>query len=157
MAKWARAARSPAISVDRRLFLLVVSELAVAALLIGAALATLARLANERDYMDRYVFAPLLDIGEAIDETDDLFAQIGRPQEEAVAGARGPIFRLQAFIDRYQRDWETGKGALPEAARLRAELERQGESRLLEEEHALVGQIVEGLRAVSRRSARSGG
>src|SRR6185312_11332116 len=115
MAKWARVARSPGISVDRRITLLVLGELAVAALLIGAALVTLARLANERDYMDRFIFAPLVDIGEALEEANDLQAQLVHPPAEAAEAARGTVRRLQAFTDRYQRDWETGTSDLPEA------------------------------------------
>jgi signal transduction histidine kinase len=149
MAKWARLAQSPGISVDRRLTLLVLSQLATAALLIGVAVVTLERLASERDYMDRYVFAPLVDIGQALGAAAELHDQLGRPPGEAATGVRGPTLRLQAFIERYQRDWETGKSDLPEAARLRAELERQGESRLLEEEHEVVGEGVEALRAIA--------
>ena len=156
MAKWARTAQSRGISVDRRLSLLVFSQLLTAALLIGAAVATLERLASERDYMDRYVFAPLLDIGEALGAANELHAQLGRSAPEVEGGARGPILRLQAFIDRYERDWETGKSERPEAARLRAELEGQGESRLLEEEHQIVGETVEALRALNRTTGLAG-
>jgi signal transduction histidine kinase len=155
MAMWARPAQRPEVSVDRRLFLLVIVELGAAALLIGAALATLARLASERDYMDRYVFAPLVDIGEAVHAADDLHDQVLRAPA-AAAGARGPILRLQGFINRYQRDWETGKSDLPEAARLRAELSIQGESRLLEEEHETVGEILEALRDLARTTGLEG-
>jgi signal transduction histidine kinase len=135
-----RDARSANISVDRRLFMLVLSELVTALTVVIAATVAFARLAEERAYMDRYVFAPLIDIGEAQIAGDELGIMLAeRPPSELGASARRPILRLQAFIERYKRDWETGSSNQPDARRLRAELERQGEMHLLEEEHEVVG------------------
>jgi signal transduction histidine kinase len=132
-------ARSEKISVDGRLLMLVLSELVTAIVVVAVAVVALGRLAQERAYMDRYVFAPLLDIGEAQAAGDELGVLLAERPTALTSSARGPILRLEAFIARYQRDWETGRSNLPDAARLRAELERQGETRLLEEEHEAVG------------------
>jgi signal transduction histidine kinase len=146
------------VSVDRRLSLLVLSELLTALLIVVAATVALGRLAEERDYMDRYVFAPLHDIGEAQaagTELSSLLLREGRRAELATL-ARPPILRLQAFIERYQRDWETGISSLPDASRLRDELARQGESHLLEHEHAAVGDAVRALRELRATSGVDG-
>jgi signal transduction histidine kinase len=155
MSLWAPSTRharaSPAkVSVNRRLSLLMLSELIAAAAIVVVAILALARLADERAYMDRYVFAPLLDIGDAQVAGSELRNLLlpGRSDADVAARARGPISRLRGFIERYQRDWETGVSALPEARRLRAELERQGVTFLLEQEHEAVGATVQAVHSL---------
>src|SRR5437868_5756763 len=96
-AQWHRIREGQSLSVDRRLFLLVIWQVATAALLICAAVLTLERLGSERNYMDRYVFAPLIDIGEAMETAAQLEDQIARRPTEATASTRGPLLRLQGF------------------------------------------------------------
>lgn len=163
MSLWARStqhagAPRTGVSVNRRLSLLVLSELVTAALIVVAAAVALARLEGERAYMDRYVFAPLLDIGEAQvagNELRDLLLP-GRSEEEVATRARPALLRLRAFTERYQRDWETGISSLPEAKRLRAELERQGELKLLEKEHEAVGGTVHAVHAMELTTGMDG-
>ncbi len=163
MSLWARRTReaTPAptkVSVERRLSMLVLCEVVTAAVILVAAVIALGRLAEERSYMDRYLFAPLLDIGEAqaaVDGLEGLLVQ-GPPTEEATAAARPVILRLQAFIEGYQRDWETGTSSLPAAARLRAELERRGAAPLLAQEHEAVGGAVRALHALEATTGTSG-
>ena len=166
---WARSTRHPGepvierivssgrISVNRRLSMLVLSELVTAAVIVAAAILALGRLSDERSYMDRYVFAPLLDIGEAQAAGDELSGLLlRRAAGDPTAGARPPLLRLRAFIQRYQRDWETGTSNLPEARRLRAELERQGETKLLEQEHEAVGGVVHAVQDLERTTGMGG-
>jgi signal transduction histidine kinase len=107
--------------------------------------------------MDRYLFAPLLDIGAAQAAGDELsLVVLRRSAEELADSARGPILRLGAFIVRYQRDWETGTSIMPDARRLRAELERAGESHLLEQEHQIVGGVRHSFQELERTDGISG-
>lgn len=140
MSPWARRTPSPRISVDRRLWLLVLCQLGTALVVFCTALVAMDRLARERAFMDRYVFAPLLDIGEALATADELHEIVTGAPASSAEQARGPLLRLRGFVDRYQRDWETGTSDLPEAARLRTELMQQGEMRLLSQEHEFVGE-----------------
>jgi signal transduction histidine kinase len=151
----ARLSENSKVSVYRRLSLLVFTAISTGVLVLGMAIIALARLAGERDYMDRYVFAPLLDIGQAQAARDQLFALLEPPPHVFGPEARAPLFRLDSFIDRYQRDWETGPSERPEAVRLRAELERVGESSLLEEEHELTVQAAESIKHLDRATSSS--
>jgi signal transduction histidine kinase len=134
----------------------MLSELATAVVVIITAVSALARLASERSYMDRYVFAPLVDIGDASATVDELGELVADGGEHAAEGARDPVLRLRAFVNRYQRDWETGTSNLPEALRLRAELARQGELRLLEREHQVVGDASQALSRIERTIGLTG-
>lgn len=139
--------------MDRRLFMLMLSELLTAIVVVLAAMVALARLSEERAYMDRYVFAPLMDIGQAQVAGNELSVMVAERPAGLSASARRPILRLEAFIERYRRDWETGSSSLPDAKRLRAELERQGETKLLEEEHATVALGSRSLQSLDRATS----
>jgi signal transduction histidine kinase len=130
--------------------MLVLTEVASAAVVVMMAIAALARLAGERDYMDRYVFAPLLDIGQAQAARDELDATIERPPHVFTEESRAALLRLRSFVDRYRQEWETGTSLRPEAVRLRAELERSGESQLLDKEHELVETVLASVRRLER-------
>jgi signal transduction histidine kinase len=146
----ARLSENSRVSVYRRLSLLVLTAISTAGLVLGMAIIALSRLAGERDYMDRYVFAPLLDIGHAQAARDQLFNVIEEPPHVLGPDARVPLLRLDSFIDRYKRDWETGPSERPEAARLRAELMRVGESKLMEDEHGLTVEAAESVKRLQR-------
>ena len=109
-------------------------------LLVATAVTAFARLAEEHAFLARYVFAPLVDIGQGLAAADELDRMLTNPPPDLRTSVRGPILRLRAFIDEYQRDWETGSSALPEAARLRAVLEAKGLTNLLGQEHEVVGE-----------------
>jgi hypothetical protein len=141
------------VSVYRRLSLLVLTAISTAGLVLAMAVLVLTRLAGERDYMDRYVFAPLLDIGQAQAARDQLFALVDQPPHTFGPEARAPLLRLDSFIDRYQREWETGPSERPEAARLREELERVGEMNLIEDEHQLTVEAAESIHRLNRAAA----
>jgi signal transduction histidine kinase len=148
-----RPAEKRKVSVYRRLSMLVLTAVSTAALVLGMAIIALARLASERDYMDRYVFAPLMDIGQAQAARDELFALVEQPPYVLGPEAHAPLLRLDSFVDRYRREWETGPSERPEAARLRAELERQGQSSLLEREHELTVDIAESVKRLERAAS----
>jgi signal transduction histidine kinase len=146
MPPWAQRARSSAkVSVDRRLIFLILCEMITATLIIVAAALALGRVADDRAYMDRYVFAPLVDIGQALAASDEIRAHPVDPEK-----ARGAILRLRGFLGRYVRDWETPSSSSPEAVRLRDELTQAGESSLLEREHQTVEEWSRALGAVER-------
>jgi signal transduction histidine kinase len=125
---------SRGISLGARLAGLVLSELAVAAVMVTAAILTFGRLSEEQAYVRDYVFAPLVDIGTAFAEVAELRTMKPSPDEDD--HARQLVGRLGAFIDRYDRDWKIAGSRLPEAIRFRATLERANELPLIDEEDA---------------------
>jgi signal transduction histidine kinase len=145
-----RSAETSKVSVYRRLSMLVLTAISTAGLVLGMAIIALTRLAAERDYMDRYVFAPLLDIGQAQATRDQVLGLVEQQPHVLGPEARAHLSRLDSFIERYAHEWETGPSGRPEAARLRAELERVGESKLLEEEHELTEQIAASVNRLGR-------
>jgi signal transduction histidine kinase len=146
MSRWAQRARPSAkVSVDRRLTFLILCELLTATAIIVAAALALGRLADERAYMDRYVFAPLVDIGQALAATNEIQDSPADSEQ-----TRGAILRLRGYFGRYVRDWETPSSSAPEAVRLRDQLTYAGETNLLEQEHQAVVEWSRALGAVER-------
>jgi signal transduction histidine kinase len=152
MSPWAQRARSSAkVSVDRRLTFLILCEMLTATAIIVAAAMALGRLADDRGYMDRYVFAPLVDIGQALAAS----GEIQGPPVDADR-TRGATVRLRGYLRRYVRDWETTSSAAPEAVRLRDQLTHAGEANLLEQEHQMVEEWGRALGAVERSAGLAG-
>lgn len=128
-------------SIGRRLSLLVLSQLLLAALGIITSIVALRRLAAEAAYLRHYIFPPLVVISTGVESSNALYALLARPSSDVSEDARKPIMGLRSFIDQYQQDWLTATSTLPEAVHLRAALKRAGELKLLDEERAAVNII----------------
>ncbi|WP_437315774.1 sensor histidine kinase [Sorangium sp. So ce385] len=121
-------------SIGRRLSLLVLSELLLAAMGIVVSIVAFRRLSAETAYLRHYIFEPFVVINSGIESSNALYALLARPSANVSEHARRPIMELRFFIDRYQRDWLTATSTQPDAVHLRAALERAGKLKLLEEE-----------------------
>ncbi|MGK3984897.1 HAMP domain-containing sensor histidine kinase [Sorangium sp. So ce136] len=143
-------------SIGRRLSLLVLSELVLAALGIVTSIVAFRRLASETAYLRHYIFEPFVVINAGLESSNALHAQLARPSPDMSESARRAIVGLRAFIDRYQRDWLTATSTLPGAIHLRAALARAGELRLLEEEREAANVIASAVTSLERTTGLVG-
>ncbi|WP_437481939.1 HAMP domain-containing sensor histidine kinase [Sorangium sp. So ce1014] len=143
-------------SIGRRLSLLVLSQLLLAALGIITSIVAFRRLTAEAAYLRHYIFPPLVVISTGIESSNALYALLARPSLDVSEDARTPILRLRSFIDRYQQDWLTATSTLPDAVRLRAALQRAGELRLLEKEREAVNLIASVVTSLERTTGLVG-
>lgn len=143
-------------SIGRRLSLLVVSQLLLAALGITMSIVAFRRLAAETAYLRHYIFQPFVVISSGIEYSNALYALLARPSSDVSEDAREPMIGLRSFIDRYQRDWLTATSPVPDAIHLRAALARAGQLVLLDEEREAADTIAAVVTSLERTTGLVG-
>ena len=119
-------------SVGRSLFLLVVTQTAIAFLLVLVAVRTMDRVQSDYNHMYEFQFKSVAAIGYAMAEAEAM-----KP------GTVSPT--LESFYWRYRKDWESATGVTKDAIHFRKDLEKAGATELLGRESEILTNLKQSL------------
>jgi signal transduction histidine kinase len=136
-----RVSRFIGVPVGRRLSLLVVAEVAAAAVLLTLGIISLEQLASESSFMHRFVLVPVEDIETSLDDTSILALAGDNP-----AMAPGLVQRVGDFAERYRSQIQLSGSTTADANRQRGQLERAGRLELVDREKHTVDKMLEEVR-----------